>query len=169
MLRVYKKNAISFTIQQLRHFTFPSFHLNRDGIVGYFWQAVSKLRLPEWIELENQLSCLRPWSSKSHLAFILMLTDYLWTSPKGQKIVCLSHVSVSELNIIFDTCGFDSTNQTKRSKWLEDCSCESFWENVDIFQAAFEPINKKWQIPEGQTSKTCPSSGMELPGNNFPS
>lgn len=79
----------------------------------------------------------------------------------------MSHISVSVLNIISDRCVFDSTNQSKRSKWFKDCSCKSFRENY-ILQAALESINEKSQIPGGHTSITCPLKGMELPGNNFP-
>lgn len=120
--------------------------------------------------MENQLSCLQLTTglSQNHIWYSFpcwRITCELYL--KGQKTVCLCHVSVSVLNIISDRCVFDSTNQSKRSKWFKDCSCESFWEN-DILQAVHEPINKKWYIPGGHTSITCPSNGMELPGNNFP-
>lgn len=95
MIRVYEKNAIPCTIQQIRHFTFPWFNLNRDGIVGYFGKLLANCIFLNVLNWKDQLSHPRPCSSNSHLAFILMLTDSLWTLPKGQRNACLSHVCLS--------------------------------------------------------------------------
>lgn len=142
MIRVYEKNAIPCSIQQIRHFSFPWFNLNRDGIGGYFGKLLANCIFLNVLYCKTSRVTLDP-AARNHIwhsfsCWPIHCELYL----KGRRsCVCLTRVSV--LTAISETYVFDSTNQSKRSKWFEDCSSESFRENTEIFQEAPEPIKKK--------------------------